>query len=79
MFIPLNLEDTNLVSNVHSLILTTHTHKGLLETQGRDYSIHLRTLYIVKLANGMTNLSLVCTDIHKESKDVLRLQYQGPE
>ena len=33
MFIPLNLEDTNLVSNVHSLILTTHTHKGLLETR----------------------------------------------
>lgn len=76
MFIPLNLEDTNLVSNVHSFILTTHTHKRLLETQRRNHRIHLRALNIVKLVNGLTNLSLVCTNIHKESKNILRLQYK---
>ena len=74
MFIPLNLEDTNLVSNVHSFVFTIHTYKSLLKTQRRNHSIHLRTLYIVKLINGLTNLSLVCTNIHKECKNVLRLQ-----
>ena len=74
MFIPLNLEDTNLVGNIHSFVLTTHTHKRLLETQRRNHGVHLRALHIVKLVNGLTNLSLVCTNIHKECKNILRLQ-----
>ena len=77
MFIPLSLEDTNLVGNVHGLGFTTHTHERLLETQGRNNSIHLRTLHIIELVNGVANLSLVGTNVHEESENILRLSNQA--
>ena len=67
------LEDTNLVGDVHSLVLSAHAHKRLLEAQRRDNSVHLVALDVVELVDGLTDLSLVRTDIDEEGQNVLRL------
>ena len=69
----ITLEDTNLVGNVHSLRVSRETHESLLETKSRDHSVDLLALHSVELANGITDLLLVCTEIDKEGEDVLRL------
>ena len=67
------LEDANLVGNVHGLGLSAHAHKSLLEAEGRNHSVNLRTLDVVQLVDGIANLPLVGTDVNEESEDVLRL------
>ena len=67
------LEDTNLVGDVHSLVLSAHAHKRLLEAQRRDNSVHLVALDVVQLVDSLADLSLVGTDIHEEGENVLRL------
>lgn len=68
------LEDTNLVGDVHSLVLSAHAHKRLLEAQRRDNSVHLVALDVVELVDGLADLSLVRTDIDEEGQNVLRLR-----
>ena len=68
-----SLEDTNLVGNVHSLVLTGQTDESLLEAESRDDRVHVLALHVVQLVDGVANLSLVRTEIHEEGEDVLRL------
>ena len=68
-----SLEDTNLVGNVHSLVLTGQTNESLLEAESRDDRVHVLALHVVQLVDGVANLSLVRTEIHEEGEDVLRL------
>lgn len=68
------LEDTNLVGDIHSLVLSAHAYKRLLEAQRRNNSVHLGTLDVVQLVNGLTDLSLVRTNIHEEGENVLGLK-----
>ena len=77
MFIPLSLEDTNLVGNVHGLGFSAHAHKSLLEAKGRNHGVNLRTLDVVQLVDGVANLSLVGTNVHEESENILRLSNQA--
>ena len=68
-----NLEDTNLVGDIHSLILTRKTHKRLLEAEGRDDSVDVLALDVVKLVDGVADLSLIGAEINKEGENILRL------
>ena len=72
-FITPSLEDTNLVSNVHSLRISRKTNKSLLETESSDHSVDLLALHSVERVDGIADLLLVSTEIDKEGEDVLRL------
>ena len=67
------LEDTNLVGNVHSLVLTGQTDESLLEAESRDDRVHVLALHVVELVDGVANLSLVGAEVNEEGEDVLRL------
>ena len=67
------LEDTNLVGNVHSLVLTGQTDESLLEAESRDDRVHVLALHVVQLVDGVANLSLVGAEVNEEGEDVLRL------
>mgnify|MGYP000083335399 CR=1 FL=1 len=69
-----SLEDTNLVGNVHSLVLTGQTDESLLEAESRDDRVHVLALHVVQLVDGVANLSLVGAEVNEESEDVLRLR-----
>ena len=69
-----NLEDTNLVSNVHSFAVVGKTNESLLEAKRSNDSVNLSTLYIIEFANSMADLSLVSTEINEERKNTFRLQ-----
>ena len=69
-----SLEDTNLVGNVHSLVLTGQTDESLLEAESRDHGVHVLALHVVQLVDGVANLSLVGAEVNEESEDVLRLR-----
>ena len=68
-----SLEDTNLVGNVHSLVLTGQTDESLLEAESRDHGVHVLALHVVQLVDGVANLSLVGAEVNEEGEDVLRL------
>ena len=70
------LEDTNLVGDIHSLVLARKTHERLLEAESRDDSVDVLALDVVELVDGVADLSLVGTEIHEEGEDVLRLRYE---
>ena len=69
-----NLEDTNLVGDIHSLVLARKTHERLLEAESRDDGVDVLALDVVELVDGVADLSLVGAEIHEESEDVLRLK-----
>ena len=71
-----NLEDTNLVGDIHSLVLARKTHERLLEAESRDDGVDVLALDVVELVDGVADLSLVGTEIHEEGEDVLRLRYE---
>ena len=71
-----NLEDTNLVGDIHSLVLARKTHERLLEAESRDDGVDVLTLDVVELVDGVADLSLVGAEIHEEGEDVLRLRYE---
>ena len=68
------LEDTNLVSNLHSFAIVGKTNESLLETKRGNKSVDLSTLNVVELVDGVSNLALVGTEINEEGENVLRLQ-----
>ena len=68
------LEDTNLVSNVHSFSVVGKTNESLLEAKRSNDSVNLSTLYIVEFANSMADLSLVSTEINEERENTFSLQ-----
>ena len=68
------LEDTNLVGDIHSLVLARKTHERLLEAESRDDGVDVLALDVVELVDGVADLSLVGAEIHEESEDVLRLK-----
>ena len=70
------LEDTNLVGDIHSLVLARKTHERLLEAESRDDGVDVLALDVVELVDGVADLSLVGTEIHEEGEDVLRLRYE---
>lgn len=70
------LEDTNLVGDIHSLVLARKTHERLLEAESRDDGVDVLTLDVVELVDGVADLSLVGAEIHEEGEDVLRLRYE---
>ena len=71
-----NLEDTNLVGDIHSLVLARKTHERLLEAESRDDGVDVLALDVVELVDGVADLSLVGAEIHEEGEDVLRLRYE---
>ena len=71
-----NLEDTNLVGDIHSLVLARKTHERLLEAESRDDGVDVLALDVVELVDGIADLSLVGAEIHEEGEDVLRLRYE---
>lgn len=70
------LEDTNLVGDIHSLVLARKTHERLLEAESRDDGVDVLALDVVELVDGVADLSLVGAEIHEEGEDVLRLRYE---
>ena len=68
------LEDTNLVSNVHSFAVVGKTNESLLEAKRSNDSVNLSTLYIIEFANSMADLSLVSTEINEERENTFSLQ-----
>lgn len=68
------LEDTNLVGDIHSLVLARKTHERLLEAESRDDGVDVLALDVVELVDGVADLSLVGAEIHEESENVLRLK-----
>ena len=70
------LEDTNLVGDIHSLVLARKTHERLLEAESRDDGVDVLALDVVELVDGVADLSLVGTEIHEEGEDALRLRYE---
>ena len=68
------LEDTNLVSNVHSFTVVGKTNESLLEAKRSNDSVNLSTLYIIEFANSMADLSLVSTEINEERENTFSLQ-----
>ena len=73
-FIPLRLENANLVGNVHRLRITRKTHERLLEAESSNHSVDLLGLHSVELVDRVADLSLVGTEVHVESEDVFSLQ-----
>ena len=70
----LDLEDTNLVSNIHGLRISRETHERLLETESSDHGVDLLGLHSVQLVDGVADLLLVGTEVDEEGEDVLRLR-----
>ena len=68
------LEDTDLVSDIHGLRISSETHESLLRAEGGDDGVHLLGLHSVELVHGVADLLLVGTEINEEGKDVLLLQ-----
>ena len=68
------LEDTDLVSDIHSLRISSETHESLLGAEGGDDGVHLLGLHSVELVHGVADLLLVGTEVDEEGKDVLVLQ-----
>ena len=69
----LDLEDTNLVSNIHGLRISRETHERLLETKSGNHGVDLLGLHSVQLVDGVTDLLLVGTEVDEEGEDVLGL------
>ena len=69
-----SLEDANLVSNIHSLGVSSETDKSLLEAERSNNGVHLLSLHAVELVHGVADLLLVGTEINNEGEDVLSLQ-----
>ena len=68
-----NLEDTDLVGNIHSLRVSSKAHEGLLESERSDHGVDLLGLHSVELVHGVADLLLVGTEINDEGEDVLSL------
>ena len=69
-----SLEDANLVSNIHSLGVSSETDKSLLEAERSNNGVHLLSLHAVELVHGVADLLLVSTKINNEGENVLSLQ-----
>ena len=74
-----NLEDTDLVGNIHGLRVSSKAHEGLLESERSDHGVDLLGLHSVELVHGVADLLLVGTEVNNEGEDVLSLQSQQLE
>ena len=69
-----NLEDTDLVGNIHGLRVSSTADESLLEAKRSDHSVDLLGLHSVELVHSIADLLLVSAEINDEGEDVLRLQ-----
>ena len=69
-----NLEDTDLVGNIHGLRVSSKADESLLEAKRSDHSVDLLGLHSVELVHSIADLLLVSAESNDEGEDVLRLQ-----
>jgi hypothetical protein len=68
------LDESNLVGNIKSISVSGQTDISLLLTVGSDESVDLGSVNIIKLLDGILDLSLVGLDINEEDEGVIILE-----
>ena len=66
-----SLDDSNLVSNVQSVVVRSKAHVRLLVSSGADQGVHLGDVDVVQLLNSRLDLMLVGLNVADEEKCVV--------